>query len=169
MNIVLSGFMGSGKSTVARLLAGMSGRAYVDLDSHIEQEQGMNVNDIFLSLGEERFRELEKEAVKTLSERDGIILATGGGTILDGDNVSALKKNGTIIFLDVTVETIMDRLVGDTTRPLLMRVDKENAVSELLRGRLPVYTAAADIIVDANDGSEKAAKEIFKKLLKEKQ
>lgn len=165
MNIVLSGFMGSGKTTLAGALSRELNMRSIDIDRYIEEQQGMSTNDIFAEYGEKAFRDLEHLAVKELCQKDNIIISTGGGTILNSANTKLLKRNGVVIYLDVTVETVMRRLASDHSRPLLQRDDKESAVTELLNGRLPIYKAAADVIVDANsDDISQKVKDVISKL-----
>ncbi len=149
-NIILCGFMGCGKSTVGALLAKKNGMSFIDLDSYIEKKQNKTVSEIFEESGEEHFRMLEREAARELSEKRGIILAAGGGTLTFRENVDILHKSGIIILLDVPVEKIASRLKNDTTRPLLNREDRENAMRELYNKRLPLYRGAADIIINAD-------------------
>lgn len=149
-NIILCGFMGCGKSTVGALLAKKNGMSFIDLDSYIEKKQNKTISEIFEESGEEHFRMLEREAARELSEKRGIILAAGGGTLTFRENVDILHKSGIIILLDVPVEKIASRLKNDTTRPLLNREDRENAMRELYNKRLPLYRDAADIIINAD-------------------
>ncbi len=149
-NIILCGFMGSGKSTVGGLLSKKTGMPFVDLDSYIEKKENKTVSQIFADNGEEYFRRLEREASKELSDRNGIVIATGGGTLTYQVNVDVFKKNGKIILLDLPVEVIAERLKNDDTRPLLNCPDKYKTMKELYDKRLPVYRSAADIAVDAS-------------------
>lgn len=164
MNIILSGFMGSGKTTLSVLLASKLNMKYVDIDEYIQRKSGMSVQQIFELYGEKRFREIESEVCKELSALDNYIIATGGGTILNSENVRALKSSGKIVFLDVSVDTVLRRLHNDNSRPLLNTGDKEDAVTVLLEGRLPIYKSAADICFDANsdDTNEKCDRLIAK-------
>ncbi len=165
MNIILSGFMGSGKTTLAVLLAKKLKMQYIDIDEYIQGKCGMSVSQIFELYNEAKFREIEADACKEVAKLDNCVIATGGGTILNADNVNALKKSGKIVFLDVTVDTVMRRLGNDNSRPLLNRSDKEDAVTELLEGRLPIYQSAADISFDANsDDTEQKANDLIKLL-----
>ncbi len=148
-NIILCGFMGSGKSTVGALLSKKLGMSFIDLDSYIEKKEDMTVSQIFDAYGEPYFRQREREAAKELSEKNGLIIAAGGGTLVDKQNADIFRKNGKIILLDLPVEIIAERLKGDNTRPLLQREDKEKAMRELYNKRMPLYKEAADIIVDA--------------------
>ncbi len=149
-NIVLCGFMGCGKSTVGALLAKKTGMAFVDLDSYIEKKEKMTVSKIFETGGESYFRSLERQAVEEISLKNGMVLAAGGGTLTFRENVDTLKKNCLIVLLDLPVETVALRLENDTTRPLLHRPDKDQVMRELYEKRLPLYKAAADIVIDAD-------------------
>ncbi|MBO5745918.1 MAG: shikimate kinase [Clostridia bacterium] len=160
-NIVLCGFMGCGKSTVGKLLANRLNFTFCDSDFSIEQREGCSISEIFSRHGEEHFRATEKEVVKELSAQKGLVIATGGGVVINPDNAENLRKTGLVIFLDVTPETVLKRLEGDTTRPLLMRDDKETAVRELLNCRKPIYKTAAHFTVDANHEAQKTVEEII--------
>ena len=149
-NIVLCGFMGCGKSTIGSLLAKKTGCAFIDLDRYIEKQENRSVSQIFEENGEPYFRERERHAAQTLAAKSGLVIATGGGTLTFQENVDVLKRSGRIVLLDVPVEVVAKRLQNDTTRPLLNRPDKEAAMRELYDRRLPLYRAAADIVVDAS-------------------
>ena len=97
MNIILSGFMGSGKTTLSVLLASKLNMKYIDVDEYIQRKSGMSVQQIFELYGEKRFREIESEVCVELSKLDNYVIATGGGTILSSDNVRALTTNGKIV------------------------------------------------------------------------
>ncbi len=160
-NIILCGFMGCGKSTVGALLAKKNGMAFVDLDSYIEKQQNKTISDIFAENGENYFRELEKQAAKELMEKNGLVVAAGGGTLTFSENVETFRKNGKIILLDIPIETVAKRLENDTTRPLLNRPDKDKAMKELYDKRLPLYRAAADMIVNGDDSPMQVCKDII--------
>ncbi len=161
-NIVLCGFMGSGKSTIGNLLSKKMGMAFIDLDAYIEKKENKSVSQIFEESGEEYFRQLERDAVKELAYKKSIILATGGGTLTFQQNVDTLKNaNNKIILLDLPVEVISKRLQGDTKRPLLNRPDKEKVMRELYEKRLPLYRSAADIIVNAANSPMQVCMEII--------
>ena len=162
MNIVLCGFMGSGKTTVGKLLKEKLNMPLVDIDEMIENDTGLTISQIFERYGEDGFRKIECDTVKKASEFENTIISTGGGSVLNPDNVTALKSSGKIFFLDVTAETVIKRLEGNTSRPLLQRPDKEQAVRELLNSRRDKYLLAADHTVkSANDCAEVAAQEII--------
>ncbi len=148
MNVVLCGMMGCGKTTVARALAGLTGMECADTDEEVAKEHG-RIADIFARDGEERFRTLERQAVRRVAARDGIVIATGGGCVLDAANVAELKKNGRIIFLRASLQTLAARLEGDTERPLLSG-GVQKRIAELLPARTPAYMAAADFVVDTD-------------------
>lgn len=163
-NIILCGFMGCGKSTVGALLAKKNGIAFVDLDTYIERKQNKTIAEIFEENGEDYFRALEKEAAKELSRKNGLVIAAGGGTLTFQENVDILRQTGKIVLLDLPVEVIADRLKNDDTRPLLNRPDKDDAMRELYNKRLPLYRAAADIIVNADQSPMKVCADIIAEL-----
>ena len=148
MNIVLCGMMGCGKTTVAAELSRITGMEQTDTDAEIVKEYG-RIADIFEKYGEARFRELETLTVARISSRDNLIIATGGGCVLNQKNVDYLKKNGKIIFLRTRAETLVKRVEGDTERPLLAG-GAEKRINELLPARTPKYLAAADFVVDTD-------------------
>lgn len=160
-NIILCGFMGCGKSTIGSLLSKKMGMSFVDLDSYIEKHEGKTVSQIFADSGEEYFREKERQAAKTLAAKRGLVIAAGGGTLTFPENVAVLRGSGRIILLDVSAETVADRLKNDTTRPLLAGGDKEKKITELYNKRLPLYRAAADIVVDAGRSPMQVCAEIM--------
>lgn len=160
-NIVLLGFMGCGKSTVGKLLAAKTGYSFVDTDSLIEKKENMSVNDIFKEKGEAYFRAAEAETVKELTSRERLIIAVGGGTVLNAENVEALKASGFCVWLKVSPEAVLKRLKNDTTRPLLQRNDKEAAVKELITAREPLYRAACDAQINADCSAEEAADSVI--------
>ena len=160
-NIVLCGFMGCGKSTVGKLIANRLGFTFCDSDSFIEQRENCSISEMFSRHGEDYFRTVENEVIKELSAQKGLVIATGGGAVMNPHNAEILRKTGLVIFLDVTPETVLKRLEGDTTRPLLMRDDKETAVRELLNHRKAVYRAAAHFTVDADRELQMTVREII--------
>ena len=164
-NIVLCGFMGSGKSTIGNLLSKKMGMAFIDLDAYIEKKENKSVSQIFADSGEEYFRQLEKNAVKELAYKKSVILATGGGTLTFQENVDVLRNaDNKIILLDLPVEVVEQRLQGDTKRPLLNRPDKEKVMRELYEKRLPLYRNAADIVVNASNSPMQVCMEIMANL-----
>ncbi|MBQ4155169.1 MAG: shikimate kinase [Clostridia bacterium] len=162
-NIVLSGFMGSGKTTTGLALAKLLKMEFVDLDIWIEKNQGKSVKDIFADSGEEYFRTLETKAAKLLGAASGKVIACGGGTVLRQENSVALKQNGILFYLWVDAETVKNRLKGDTTRPLLAK-DTEKSIISLLEKREPIYRAAADFVIDATVNTQNTINQILNAL-----
>lgn len=149
-NIILCGFMGCGKSSVGRRAAALMGREFCDLDSYIERKAGMTISEIFAEFGEAGFREREARAVREVAGTPGLIIASGGGTVLAQANVEAFhEKHGLIVFLDAPLAALQERLKNDKKRPLLQVPDRERVIRELYRKRIPLYRAAADVTVDA--------------------
>ena len=160
MNIVLCGFMGCGKTTVGRMAARRLGIPFVDMDACIEEQAGMTVSEIFAVKGEPAFRRMETEVARQLSGQDNLMIATGGGTVLNPENAALLKQNGVIVLLQVSPETVLWRLRNNSTRPLLQRPDKAEAVRALMAERMPAYKHAAGIILNANMPSGQVAAQL---------
>lgn len=161
-NIILCGFMGSGKSTIGHLLSRKMGMSFIDLDRYIEKKENRSVTRIFEEDGEAYFRRLEREAAGELAEKNGVIVAAGGGTLTFPENVAAFRNGrNKIVLLDVSLEVVAMRLQGDTTRPLLNRPDRQQAMTELYTRRLPLYREAADVIVDASNSPLQVCMEIM--------
>ncbi len=153
MNIVLCGMMGVGKSSVGIRISEKTGRRWIDTDVVITDRHG-RISDIFEYYGEAHFRSLETEVVRELSDMDSLVISTGGGLVLKPENNELLKKNGKIIFLRASVETLLSRVRADETRPLLKDNGKiAEKLGELLVERTPVYEAVADGIVDTDGKS----------------
>lgn len=153
-NIVLIGFMGCGKSTVGKKLAGALGYVFSDTDTMIEEAYGMTISQMFTENGEEYFRNAETELLRKLSgEAKGLVLATGGGMPIREKNAALLREIGKVIFLEASIETILERLQNDTGRPLADGEDREARLRPLYEKRLPVYRAAADYILDTEGKS----------------
>ncbi len=148
-NIVLTGFMGSGKSTVGRLLAERLGMRLVDTDEEVERMAGMSIPEIFERYGEKRFRELEHLAVRHISELEGAVIVTGGGVVLNPENLRLLRRRGVIFYLHAEPEVICRRLAGDTSRPLLRGGSLEERVRKLMSQRAERY-ADHDFMIDTS-------------------
>lgn len=147
-NIVLCGFMGSGKSSVGSALAALIGARFVDMDRYIEKQEGKRVSAIFREKGEDYFRQLESRAAVTLSGQNGQVIATGGGAVMRAENVQAFRSSSVIVLLDVPLYVVQKRLRSDRSRPLLNTPDRGRVLRELYHKRLPFYRAAADLIVE---------------------
>lgn len=165
-NIVLTGFMGVGKNTIGKKLAKELGSKFVNTDDIIEKEEGITITQIFKKFGEKHFRELEKEVVKKVAQGKDQVISTGGGVVLDRENISNLKKNGVIIYLWASPEVIRERMKKETHRPLLEGVNREKRIEELLDYRKPFYKKSADYIVDTSHLSVEEAVEKILKYLK---
>lgn len=161
-NIILCGFMGCGKTTVGKILADRLRYTFIDTDIFIEQRENMTVSEIFKEKGEPYFRNLETEVTENLGEQDGLVIATGGGMMLDPKNAQNLNKTGLSFWIKITPETVLKRLDGDTTRPLLQRDDKEQAVRELIAKREPLYAAACRFNIDGEADAATVAERIIK-------
>ena len=153
-NVILTGFMGTGKTSLGKLLATRLGRPFVDIDKKIEDETQLSIPQIFEQFGEAHFRELEKAAVKELSERRGLVIATGGGTVKDEENINLLKNSGIIICLTTKPEEILNRTARRGERPVLDGGGNERleTIKKLLAERKKFYDRA-DYQVDTTDWS----------------
>ncbi|GGF08142.1 shikimate kinase [Halobacillus andaensis] len=143
--IFLIGYMGSGKSTVARELSDKLNMPYIEMDEAIEQQQDMSIPQIFNKYGEAHFRKLETDLLKSLQAP--VIVSTGGGVILASENQEILKK-GTVIFLDAAFETIDERLSNDQDRPLWTNNREENR--QRYEKRLPIYRSLASHVIQVD-------------------
>lgn len=158
-NIVLIGMPSSGKTTVGRILAEKCGKELADTDEYIVKKIGMPIADFFAKHGEAEFRKIEKETVAGLASTGGKIIATGGGAVLDAENVCALKQNGVLVFLDRRPEN----LIATDDRPLSSR---RSALEKLYAERYDIYCAAAEVHIDANTTPGAEADAILKELTK---
>jgi len=164
-NIALIGFMGAGKSSVGRALAGRLRKRYVELDALIEKRSGKSINDIFASEGETAFRMLEAELTAEVAGGKNQVIACGGGVVLNQVNIDNLKESSAVIYLEASPEVILQRTAGSKARPLLKNTDRESTIRKLLEMRLPLYNKAADITIDTSDMSiDEAVQRIMKEL-----
>jgi len=161
-NIVLTGFMGTGKTAVGRELSRMLGMRLVELDEEIEKAEGMAIRDIFSRYGEGYFRDRETEMVKRFSREEGVVISTGGGVVLREENMAALRENGIIVCLWAEPETILARTGGSDERPLLNVDNPEKKIRELLDYRRPFYEKADIMIITDNKTPFEIAQEIAK-------
>lgn len=157
MNIVLCGFMGSGKTVVGNELSKIMGRKFVDTDELIEQEQGVAIKAIFATHGEDYFRDLEFECCKKVSELKNCVVSTGGGALTFERNVEALKNNGKIVFLDASFDVICDRIGNSNNRPLFQDREKARALYDERKSK---YLHAADYVINGDMSARKTAMEI---------
>jgi len=148
-NIALIGFMAVGKSAVGRNLARRLQRRFVDLDRLIEKAEGKKVREIFAAKGEAYFRQLEKRTLHEVLQRDGQVIATGGGVIMDDENLGLLRRQTTLIGLAAPIDTLLARAGTGPKRPLLKSADRRQQVEELMRQRESRY-GQAHFTVDTN-------------------
>ncbi len=140
-NLVLVGFMGTGKSAVGRILAARMGRTFVDMDATIETRTGKTISTIFAADGEPYFRTLERALASELATQTGLVIASGGGLVLNPQNIRELSRTGTVICLTATPEAILARLAGAQNQPLLAGTERERRVRDLVEQRRPFYEA----------------------------
>jgi shikimate kinase len=157
MNLFLIGYRGSGKTTVAAALAERLGWSWVDADAELERRAGKTISQIFEEQGEGAFRDLESAVLADLAAGDRQIVALGGGAVLREENQTALAGRGKIIWLKAPPEVLLARMMADQTtaarRPNLTREGGLAEIRTLLAQRTPLYSACADLAVDANDRS----------------
>lgn len=165
-SIALIGFMGAGKTAVGKALAKKLNREFVELDSLIEHKAGKSIPDIFQQDGEIAFRELEIEVTKEVSKAKNLVIACGGGLVLNKINIDRLRREARIVYLTASSGVILKRVSGDGgERPLLKAPDKASTIQELLRFRQPFYERAADIKIDTSKlDIDSVAEQIIEKL-----
>ena len=156
--------MGSGKTTIGRMLARRLGRRFLDSDHEIEQRAGMKVPQIFEKEGEAGFRALEAETIADITQEAGIVLATGGGAVLNPENRRNLGGTGWVVYLDVPPTVLFDRTRHDSNRPLLQVEDPLARLLALRAQRAPLYREIADCVIDGSRGNSQVA---IQKILKE--
>lgn len=151
-NIILIGFMGSGKTSVGIRLSYRMKRTMIDTDKWIEQRQKMSVSGIFAAYGESAFREMETDCLKALIETaDKQIISVGGGLPVREENHGLLKQLGRVFYLKVSPEVVYERLKDDKTRPLLQVENPLDQIRGLMSARSPIYETCADVILDVSD------------------
>lgn len=150
LNLFLVGPMGVGKTTIGRHLARTLGLEFIDSDQVIEEKCGADIPWIFDIEGEEGFRRRERAAIAELTGRQGIVLATGGGAVLDAANRADLERNGTVVYLKASIDRIVARTGKSQNRPLLRTADPRARIEQLLAEREPLYREIADITVDTD-------------------
>ncbi len=159
-NLVLTGFMGTGKTAVGRELSRMLDMKIVNIDTEIELSQKMTINEIFKNYGEEYFRNIETGLIKKFSEKENVIISTGGGAVLREENMELLRKNGVIFCLNASPATIFERTSRSGDRPLLKVDDPKTKIKELLDSRRPYYEKAGITIETDGKSPLRIAEEI---------
>jgi len=152
-NILLVGMMGAGKTTVGKSLASYLNKTFIDSDHEIQKRTGVKIAVIFEIEGEAGFRKREAEMLRELLKIDNIVLATGGGVILNMKNRELLRQNGTIVYLRATVNDLWHRTRHDKNRPMLQTLDLQAKLAELYDQRDPIYREIAHIVVESGKQS----------------
>jgi shikimate kinase len=152
-NIILIGFMGTGKSTVSKELSETMEFVEIDTDKYIENNVGMSIPDIFMEYGEDYFRDLETKTLIALQDKEGLIISCGGGIVLRQENISHMKKNGKVVLLTALPETILERIKENKDRPILNNNMNVEFIKNLMNKRKDKYFSAADIIIET-DGKD---------------
>jgi shikimate kinase len=165
-NIVLTGLMGSGKTTLGKYISEKIGMEFVDTDEIIIQKAGKSISEIFEEQGEPYFRDLESEAVLEASLKHGCVISTGGGAVLREVNIDNLKKTGVLFYLEASPEELYNRIKDDSSRPLLRGDDPVEILRRVLLARRPYYETADFKITTENRSLEEIyiqVIELFKK------
>ena len=147
-NVYLIGPMGSGKTAVGRRLGTLLGKQFIDSDAEIERRTGVDIRYIFEKEGEARFRARERDVIAELTVLDGVVVATGGGVILDPKNRERLVKTGIVVYLETTIDTLVRRTKAARTRPLLMSDDPRAVLESMMVIRRPLYESTADLRIE---------------------
>ncbi len=151
-NIALIGFMGSGKTTVGRALSKLMDMKFVDIDKVISAREKKSINEIFEEKGQIYFRDLEREIIAQESLKNNCVISTGGGSILDNENIKRLRETSFVVYLDCTIECLYQRLKNSTTRPILNATeDRRKIIEELYEKRRFLYEISADYTVKIDE------------------
>lgn len=153
-NIVLIGFMGTGKTTISHKLHSLTGMEEIDLDAYIMEKTGMQIKEIFERQGENYFRDVETESLKEVSERTGVIISCGGGTVIRDENVACMKRRGKVILLTASPQTVYERVKDSDQRPVLNGHMDAAYIAGLMEKRRALYLRAADVIISTDKKSE---------------
>ena len=152
-NIFLIGFMGAGKSTIAKGLQRTLGMELVEMDARIVEEQKMSINEIFAQYGEDYFRDIESQLILDIGQEGNTIVSCGGGVVVRPQNTEYMKKSGKIVFLSATPQTIYERVKHSTDRPILNGHMNVEYIAQLMEKRRALYEAAADIRIETDGKS----------------
>ena len=164
MKLIIIGPMASGKSVVGRKLSKKLGLQFFDTDAEIERSAGASISWIFDVEGEAKFREREYQVLNKIIHENKYVISTGGGIILKAENTELLKK-GTVIYLETSIQSQLERTMNDKNRPLLQKsLDKESTLRDLAKRRNPIYENLADIIINETEDSNQTVNFILEKL-----
>lgn len=164
-NIFFIGFMGVGKTTVSDYLSMILNRSKIEIDKYIEEKENMTISQIFEKYGEEYFRNCETDVLKELNQKNNKIISCGGGIVLREENIDLMKKQGQIILLTASPQTIYERVKDSKERPILNNNMNVEFISSLMKKRDEKYLKAADIIINTDDKDIKeVSEEIIKKI-----
>ncbi|BCL76489.1 shikimate kinase [Jeongeupia sp. HS-3] len=163
-NFYLVGLMGAGKTTVGRALARATDKTFYDSDHEIIARSGARIPVIFEVEGEDGFRKREAAAIAELTALHGVVLATGGGAVLNPDNRDCLRRNGFVIYLRASVDDLFARTSHDKNRPLLQTANPKQKLQELFEARDPIYCELADLVIDT---SSQTVQSLTQRLLRE--
>lgn len=163
-NIILTGFMGTGKTEVGRELSNMLGWKLIDVDDEIVKSKKMSINDLFSQLGEPVFRDIEADMIRSVAANKKTIISTGGGAVLRQENMDVLRKNGIIVCLTASPEIILERTGNSDERPLLRAGNPLEKIRELLDFRKPFYERADIVIETGNRTPRQIAGDIIERI-----
>jgi shikimate kinase len=165
MNIVLIGYRCSGKTVVGKILASELGKAFLDTDALIEERSGRSIETIISTKGWDQFRETEKRLVEEVSRGNNLVIATGGGIVMEEENVKNLKQNGWVVWLKGKPEVLKERMAKEQgsgrVRPSLTGADPLEEIREVLDARKPFYERAGDLVVDTSSLSIRDAADLI--------
>lgn len=162
-NLFIIGFMGVGKTTVSDYLSIILNRHKIDIDKYIEEKENMTISQMFEKYGEDYFRNCETNVLKELNEKSNKIISCGGGIVLRGENIDLMKKQGKIVLLTASAQTIYERVKSSTERPILNNNMNVEFISSLMKKREEKYLETADIIINTDN---KDIKEISDEIIK---
>jgi shikimate kinase len=169
MNIVLIGYRCTGKTAVGKILATELGRGFLDTDRLVEEETGSSIQGLVSAKGWDHFREREKSVVEEVTEGDNLVIATGGGVVMDWENVAHLRRNGWIVWLKADAAVIKERMEREersgTVRPSLTGSDPIEEINRVLSSRASLYGEAADLMVDTSASSPREVADLVMKAL----
>lgn len=150
-NLWLIGMMGTGKTSVGRLLSERHGKEFIDTDARVASRLGCSIGELWGRRGEGAFRDIEAAQIAELSGKDDLVIATGGGVVLREENISAMRRSGSVVWLTAPPTVLASRLGGSTGRPLLNDVDPEKTLGDLIAERQSLYQSASDVEVDTEN------------------